>query len=180
MNKKNTILIAVGIFLVSVQLHISFGYIIVDAANDLIGFLLIIIGVLPMRHQNSIFKKSFFVSILGLIAAVVSQAINCIEWITHPEDMHAVAMGLPIIFTIYFTYYFTEAMIMESRVQEKSAVTHNYRISWFVLSASIFAHYFLFKTNISIASIMVKAVVAMCALYYCYLIYSTARQLYEE
>ena len=84
------------------------------------------------------------------------------------------------MFAIYFTYYYTEALVMEARIQEKSAVTRNYQVTWLLLSAGIFVHYFAFKSSITMASILVEALIAIMTLYYCFSVFSTSKQLYED
>ena len=80
MNKKNIILILVGILIISMRFNVTFGHINIDVTNDCVGFLLIIIGVLPMINRNSRFKKSGIVAIVGFIASVIAQVINFIDW----------------------------------------------------------------------------------------------------
>ena len=111
MNKKNIILILIGIFFVSLRFNISFGHITIDIANDCIGFLLIILGAVHMMNRNSLFKKAGVVSVIGLIASVIAQAINFVDWQDAAQTMSAISMGITVIFAIYFTYYFTEALI---------------------------------------------------------------------
>ena len=50
------------------RFNVTFGHINIDVTNDCVGFLLIIIGVLPMINRNSRFKKSGIVAIVGFIA----------------------------------------------------------------------------------------------------------------
>ena len=128
MNKKNIILILVGILIISMRFNVTFGHINIDVTNDCVGFLLIIIGVLPMINRNSRFKKS------GIVA----------------------------------------------NIQEKSAVTRNYQMTWLILSAAVFAHFMIFGSTISLYSILVEALVGICALYYCFTVYSSSKQLYED
>ena len=174
MNKKNIILILVGILIISMRFNVTFGHINIDVTNDCVGFLLIIIGVLPMINRNSRFKKS------GIIASVIAQVINFIDWQEAAGSMLTISLGITVIFAIYFTYYFTEALIMESNIQEKSAVTRNYQMTWLILSAAVFAHFMMFGSTISLYSILVEALVGICALYYCFTVYSSSKQLYED
>ena len=62
------------------RFNVTFGHINIDVTNDCVGFLLIIIGVLPMINRNSRFKKSGIVAIVGFIASVIAQIINFIDW----------------------------------------------------------------------------------------------------
>ena len=176
MNKKNIILILVGILIISMRFNVTFGHINIDVTNDCVGFLLIIIGVLPMINRNSRFKKSGIVAIVGFIASVIAQIINFIDWQEAAGSMLTISLGITVIFAIYFT----EALIMESNIQEKSAVTRNYQMTWLILSAAVFAHFMIFGSTISLYSILVEALVGICALYYCFTVYSSSKQLYED
>ena len=62
------------------RFNVTFGHINIDVTNDCVGFLLIIIGVLPMINRNSRFKKSGIVAIVGFIASVIAQIINFIDF----------------------------------------------------------------------------------------------------
>ena len=103
-----------------------------------------------------------------------------IDWQEAAGSMLTISLGITVIFAIYFTYYFTEALIMESNIQEKSAVTRNYQMTWLILSAAVFAHFMIFGSTISLYSILVEALVGICALYYCFTVYSSSKQLYED
>ena len=180
MNKKNIILILVGILIISMRFNVTFGHINIDVTNDCVGFLLIIIGVLPMINRNSRFKKSGIVAIVGFIASVIAQIINFIDWQEAAGSMLTISLGITVIFAIYFTYYFTEAIILEAKFQEKSATTRSFRIVWLLLGALVFIHYIAFMSNISLASILVGAGSGICAIYYCSTMLTACKQLYME
>jgi uncharacterized membrane protein YgcG len=94
--------------------------------------------------------------------------------------MYSIAIGISVVFAIYFTYYYTEALVMEARIQEKNAVTRNYQVTWLLLAAAIFIHYFAFKSATTMWSILVEALIVVLSLYYCFSVFSTSRQLYED
>ena len=104
MNKKNIILILIGIFFVSLRFNISFGHITIDIANDCIGFLLIILGAVHMMNRNSLFKKAGVVSVIGLIASVIAQAINFVDWQDAAQTMSAISMGISVSTCIHPFY----------------------------------------------------------------------------
>lgn len=102
------------------------------------------------------------------------------DWGDSASQMRTMAAGLSTIFTIYFTYYFTEAIILEAKFQEKSAATRSFRIVWLLLGALVFIHYIAFMSNISLASILVGAGSGICAIYYCSTMLTACKQLYME
>lgn len=179
MNKKNSLLVIIGIFLICTRFWVSFGTVNIDVSNDIVGYILIFIAMKDLKELNSRFKKGMILSLAGLAGAVLSQYLIARAW-PIPETMHSIAIGISVIFAIYFTYYYTEALVMEARIQEKSAVTRNYQVTWLLMSAGIFVHYFAFKSTITIWSILVEALIAVITIYYCFLVFSTSKQLYED
>lgn len=180
MNKKNSLLVLIGIFLICTRYWITIGAVHIDVTNDIVGYILIFLGMKDLKSLNSRFKKGMCLSAAGLVFAVISQYLISRDWPSSPETMYSIAIGLSVVFAIYFTYYYTEALIMEARIQEKNAVTRNYQITWLLLSAGIFIHYFAFKSSITFYSILVEALITVIAIYYCFSVFSTSRQLYED
>lgn len=179
MNKKNLLLVIMGIFLICTRFWVSFGTVNIDVSNDIVGYILIFLGMKDLKGLNSRFKKGMILSLAGLAGAVLSQYLIARAW-PIPETMYSIAIGISVVFAIYFTYYYTEALVMEARIQEKSAVTRNYQVTWLLMSVGIFVHYFAFKSTITMWSILVEALIAVITIYYCFLVFSTSKQLYED
>ena len=141
---------------------------------------------LPPPLEITIFCFIFAAEILGEVNAFYvvipgwDTMLHTINGFLAAGSMLTISLGITVIFAIYFTYYFTEALIMESNIQEKSAVTRNYQMTWLILSAAVFAHFMIFGSTISLYSILVEALVGICALYYCFTVYSSSKQLYED
>lgn len=166
--------------MISLRFMVSIGFVNIDISNDIIAFILIIIGVNGMANRNKMFKKTRINAYLGLLFAVAAQVINCFNWGADTETMHAIAYGLTTVFAIYFSYYFTEALILEAKFQEKSASTSSFNVTWLVLSASIFVHFMAFSSTVNTASIIVEAIIGICAIYYCSTVFTGCKQLYME
>ena len=73
MNKKNISLILIGILLLVLQFYVRVGNATIDVFSDVIGFILIVIGILPLAPRNVLFKKARLAAILGTAAAVIGQ-----------------------------------------------------------------------------------------------------------
>ena len=99
MNKKNIILILIGIFLISLRFNVTFEHINIDITNDCVGFLLIVLGAVHMMHRNSLFKKAGIVSIAGLIASIAAQVINFINWQDAAGTMLSILQ--PYLYTLW-------------------------------------------------------------------------------
>ena len=70
MNKKNSIFIIIGIFLICTRFWVSFGTVNIDISNDIVGYILIFLGINNMKELNSRFKKGMFLSLAGLAGAI--------------------------------------------------------------------------------------------------------------
>ena len=166
--------------LLVLQFTIRIGSVSIDIFSDIAAFILIILGIWQLVPRNVMFKKSRFVAILGLIAAIIGQGLLLKDWGEASSQISTMSAGLSTIFTIYFTYYYTEAIILEAKFQEKSAATRSFRMIWLILGAMIFVHYIAFMSNISIAAIIAGALTAICAIYYCSSMLTACRQLYMD
>ncbi|MGN0318566.1 MAG: hypothetical protein ACI4E1_11615 [Lachnospira sp.] len=151
----------------------------IDVAHDTVGFILIIMGLAGIKSRNSMFKKAFILSIAGCAASILGQFINCVSWTGGEATMYSISIGLTVIFAIYFSYYFNEALVLESKVQSKEAVTRSYRISWMALAIVTFGHFIIFKSEITGFAILAQALVGVCVLYYCITVFTTVGQLCE-
>ena len=80
MNKKNISFILAGVILLILQFNIKIGSATIDVCSDIIAYILIIIGIMPLTKRNIMFKKSRSVSFVGLVAAIGCQAVSCIDW----------------------------------------------------------------------------------------------------
>lgn len=180
MNKKHITLILIGILLLLLQFHIHIGTATIDICSDVLAFFLIILGTFPLQSRNIHFKKCRNVSILGLLAAIAGQTATILYNAIAVPQILTLSLGLSTIFTIYYTYYFTEALTLEAKFQEKSAVTRSFRITWFVLGAFLFIHYMVALTNINLASILVNAVTVIIGIYYCTTVFTACKQLYMD
>ena len=100
MNKKNISLILIGILLLVLQFYVRVGNATIDVFSDVIGFILIVIGILPLAPRNVLFKKARLAAILGTAAAVIGQALLFKDWGDSASQMRTMAAGLSTIFTI--------------------------------------------------------------------------------
>ncbi len=180
MNKKNIILILSGIMLLVLQFNISIGSSRVDLFSDILAFILIAIGGFPLAKRNVVFKKMKGIIILGLVLTTLAQIINIYNFFGTVANVNVIITGLSTIVAIYFTYYFTEGLILEAKFQDKSAVTRSFRISWFVLGALIFIEYIAATTNTMSLTIISQAVTGIYAIYFCSSVLTACSQLYME
>ena len=76
MNKKNSLLVLIGIFLICTRFWISIGPVHIDITNDIVGYILIFIGMKDLKSLNSRFKKGTILSVIGFAAAILSRIFD--------------------------------------------------------------------------------------------------------
>ena len=180
MNKKNITLILAGILIQVLEFTVKIGDVRIDLFSDIIGYILILIGLMPLINRNNLFKKSKNTAIKGLIISILVQAINFIDFGEGTANIDTFTKGLITIFSIYFTYYFTESIMLEAKMQDRAALTRNFRITWSVFGVFIFICYIAFVSTISFLSIGLQAVTLLCALYYSSIILAGCSPLYTD
>lgn len=180
MNKKNISLILVGILLLTVQFDIQIGGATVDIFSDIIAFILIIAGILPLANRNVTFKKARIAAFIGLVLTCLGQYITAAPSLRTASNATMIAVGLSTVITIYFSYYFTESLILESVFQEKAAATRSCRLVWMIFGLLTFLKFIAVMSNISMISILAQAITAIFAIYYCSYVLSACSQLYME
>ena len=180
MSKKNITLILAGILIQILEFTIKIGDVRIDLFSDIIAYILILIGIMPLINRNNLFKKSKNTAIKGLLVSIFVQAINCIDFGDATTNVDTFTKGLVTIFAIYFTYYFTESIMLESKTQDKAALTRNFRITWSILGIFIFVNYIAFVSTISFLQIGLQAITLLCALYYSSTILTGCSQLYTD
>ena len=106
MNKKNISFILAGVILLILQFNIKIGSATIDVCSDIIAYILIIIGIMPLTKRNIMFKKSRNVSFVGLVAAIGCQAVSFIDWGDTASTVTTTVSALSTIFTIYYVLFF--------------------------------------------------------------------------
>ena len=164
--KKDIMLILAGIIRLALEFDITVAGAKIDIFSDVLAYIIILIGISHIAVRNNIFKKCKSTSIKGLIAAVAVQAVHCVSLGVAQANADLIRMGVMTIFFIYFTYYFTEGIALEAKMQDKSAVARNFKLTWGVFGVFIFAYYIIlnFISAGSIVAILVQAVLVICAI----------------
>lgn len=179
MNKRNITLILAGILIQVLEYTVKIGDVRIDLFSDIVAYILILIGIMPLIKRNNLFKKSKNTAIKALIVSIFVQAINFVDLGQYTANIDTFTKGLITIFSIYFTYYFTESIMLESKMQDKSALTRNFRTTWAVFGIFIFVYYIAFVASYSVLSIGIQALTLLCALYYSSTVLTSCNQLYN-
>lgn len=180
MNKKNIILILTGVMLLILQFNITVGAASFDIFSDVLAFVLIAVGGFPLAKRNVLFKKMRRIIILGIVLTTLGFIINCYGALQNIKNTYSIVVGLSTIVSIYFTYYFTEGLMLEAKFQEKSAATRSFRIIWFILGALIFVEFIAATTGQTMLIIIAQAVAGIFGIYFCSSVLTACNQLYME
>lgn len=180
MNKKNILFILSGIMLLVLQFNITVGAASFDIFSDVLAFILIAVGGFPLAKRNVLFKKMRNIIVLGIVLTTLGLMLNCYGAIQNIRNTNQIVVGLSTIVSIYFTYYFTEGLMLEAKFQEKSAATRSFRITWFILGALIFVEFIAVTTGQNMIIIASQAVAGMFAIYFCSSVLTACNQLYME
>lgn len=180
MNKKNILFILTGVLILILQFNIKIGIVYIDLFNDTIAFILIIIGCLPLSNRNVEFKKARNIMILGLLLTIIGQIFSIYNSIKGGNDIIAIYTGFSTIAGIYFTYYFNEALVLESQFQEKLAVTRSFKLIWAILGILMFCNFLAIMSGKNMIIIIVQAITVIYAIYYCSVVLTGCKQLYME
>ncbi len=171
MNKKNILFILTGVLILILQFNVKIGTIYIDLFNDTIAFILIIIGGLPLSNRNVEFKKA---------RNIIGQIFSIYNSIKGGNDIIAIYTGFSTIAGIYFTYYFNEALVLESQFQEKLAVTRSFKLIWAILGILMFCNFLAIMSGKNMMIIIVQAITVIYAIYYCSVVLTGCKQLYME
>lgn len=180
MNKKNIMLILTGIIIQLFDFTVRFGTARVDISNDILAYALILIGIIPLVSRNNLFKKSRKHAIFGIIISVLLQMANLVDLGAATGDFDTFSKGLQTIIIIYFTYYFSESIMLEAKMQDKAALTRNFRFTWAVLGIFIFMHYASVFLDKALFEFGTLAVVIISALFYSSSILTACLHLYTD
>lgn len=180
--KKDIMLILAGILLLALELVIKVGQARIDVFSDVLAYVLIMIGISHIAQRNNIFKKCRSTALKGLIIAVAVQILYFMQMSDEAYGYASLfAKGIMTIFFIYFTYYFTEGVALEAKMQDKAAVSRNFKLTWGIFGVFIFGYYIILNFEITdMISAIVQAVLVICAVYYCYAISAACSGLYME
>jgi hypothetical protein len=179
--KGNVMLVLAGVVLLALELVVNVGSIKVDLFNDIAAYVLIIIGLMGMAGRSNIFRKNRGVAVGGLFAALFTQLVYCLDMGEYQFSGELFARGICTILYIYVTYYFMEGVALEAKMQGKTAVSQNFRVTWIVFGVLVFAYYVVLNLDVpSVVEIVVQAVMVICAVYYCVVMAGACNQLYME
>lgn len=178
MKKQNVLMALIGMFFVLIQFNVYFGNVAIDVLHDAIGFVLIVVGASGMTEGGSFFKKTRNYAIGGIVAAVLVQWFNTMDFSEYANEAAAVKIGLIAFFFIYVTYYFTEGIIDYAKVNNNSAATRSFRMGWLVFAATYFLYFLALMSGVGNLGLIVNVAMYVAGLYHIFNMYNSVKVLF--
>ncbi len=166
------LLIILGIMVNSAGIAFNFYYL------NIIGSILIIIGIIRTKLSGRLIKKTRNMAIVSIPFAILSVIIDIFGQNT--SDGAFIALGINVFFYIYTTYYFTEALIASAKDVNELAATREFRSTWTLCGIIVFMYAMSFSSLVPSIVMIAKIVMMIAALYYCATINSSARLLFKN
>lgn len=153
-------------------LGITFDYLLLNA----IGCVLTAVGSFKLGAEGHFARKIKFFSILSVPFALAAYGLT-ILYRTSTIDISIlyVALGIVLFFYIYYTFYFTETLIDCARGINELAATRSFRGIWTLNGIVAFLFFFCYSSLKSTYLNIARAAFLLCALYYCFNIYSNSK-----
>lgn len=178
---QNVMLILAGVILLAVEFMVPIAGTKVDVFNDIVAYILILVGIKDLTKRNNIFKKCRNMSMVGVLSSAFAQFVYMLDMKASQANAELFVKGISTIVFIYVTYYFMESVALEAKMQDKTAVAQNFRVTWIVFGVFIFAYFIILNFEVaSIIEIVAQAVMIMCGIYYCNVMLAACKQLYMD
>lgn len=152
---------------------------------NIMGSIILAIGVIKLSFTGRLFKKARFFAILAVpfvIAGYIIYAMQTADSSEAAEFAALLCLGINVFFHIYVSYYFTEAIIEYAKSENKLACTKNFRATWTLCGVATFL-YFMLCTYSSVSNtitIIARIILLIIFLYYCFTIYGCHKILFKN
>lgn len=161
-----------GILVNSIGITFNFHYL------NILGNILTLLGIIRSGLTGKTAKKARTHSIIAIPFSLLSVAITIL--VPDFPNSASIALGINIFFYIYFTFYFTEALIDHAQGVNELAATRHFRSIWTLCGIIAFL-YFTAATSLIPAIVNIaKIVLLISALYYCLSINTSAKILFKK
>lgn len=161
----------VGILLNSAGIAFNFYYL------NVIGSIICLIGVSQSGLSGNAIKKARTHAIISIPFSILSVVIGIFA--SQATDSTSIMLGINVFFFIYFTYYFTEALINCAQSVNELAATRSFRSIWTLCGIITFLYFIAFSSFVSTVVMIAKILFLLSALYYCSSINSSGKVLFK-
>lgn len=155
-------------------LGITLDFLLLNAA----GSILTVIGSFQLRAGEFYSRKIKFFSVLSVPFTLTAFGLTVLyRTSTIDVSILYVALGIILFFYIYYTFYFTEALIDRAKGINELAATRSFRGIWSLNGIVAFIFFFCYSSLKSTYLNIARAAFLLCALYYCFTIYNNSKKL---
>ena len=169
---NNLLIIILGILANSAGIAFNFYYL------NIIGGILILIGLIRTKLTGNLIKKTRNTAIASIPFAILSVIIDIFG--KNTSDGASIALGINIFFYIYVTYYFTEALIASAKDVNELAATRGFRGTWTLCGIIAFMYFMTFSALVPSVVMIIKIVMMIAAIYYCSTINASSKLLFKN
>lgn len=155
-------------------LGITLDFLLLNAA----GSILTVIGSFQFGIEGFYSRKIKLFSILSVPFTLAAYGLTVLyRTASINASVLSVALGIVLFFYIYYTFYFTESLINCAKGINELAATRSFRGIWSLNGIVAFIFFFCYGSLKSTYMNIARAAFLICALYYCFTIYSNSKRL---
>lgn len=146
---------------------------------NVIGSIATAVGSIKLGSEGAFTRKIKFFSLLSVPFSLLSFGVVLLYQTSDIDHANLyVSLGIVLFFYIYYTFYFTEALINRAQGVNELAATRPFRGIWALNCIVAFAYFFCYESLNNTFSVIAKAVFLLTALYYCFTIYNNSKGLF--
>lgn len=146
---------------------------------NVIGSIATVVGSIKLGADGASSRKIKIFSFLSVPFSLLSfGGVLLYQTSEIDRTILYVALGIVLFFYIYYTFYFTEALINHAQGVNELAATRSFRGIWTLNGIVAFVYFFCYNSLNTTFSGIAKVVFLLTALYYCFTIYSNSKGLF--
>lgn len=147
---------------------------------NIIGCILTAIGIFKLNITASVLKKAKLHAVLSVPFSVIAFSFTFLNLENYQHTISCVSLGLNVFFYIYFTFYFTEALIQCAKGVNELAATRSFRGIWTLTGIATFIYFMAYTSLIPSVVNIIKIIFLIAALYYCMSLHTTSKVLFKN
>lgn len=143
---------------------------------NIAGAIFTTVGILKLEISGLIIRKAKRYAIISIPFAVLAFVLSLAG--LDNQTLSGIQLGINIFFYIYFTYYFTEALIEHAKMKNELAITRSFHSIWTLCGIVAFLYFMAYTSLVPIVVSIAKIILLISALYYTFSIYNASKHLF--
>lgn len=144
---------------------------------NIIGCILTAIGATKLPIEGIFFKKTRNYAYASVPFSILAFMLTFVSVPEAVKLITTIQLCMNTFFYIYFTYYFTEALIGHAQKINELAITRGLRAVWTMCGMIAFLYFIAYSSLIPTIVMIAKAILLIAALYYCFTVYNVSKNL---